>query len=55
MSRDPRYDALFEPVAIGPVTGPQTLLRPGARRELRGAPPMKESIEPDDPGDQGMT
>ena len=33
MTRDPRYDVLFEPVAIGPVTAPNRFYVGGAARD----------------------
>ena len=39
MARNPRYDILFEPVRIGPVTAPQPLLSRAARRGMTNAMP----------------
>ena len=37
MTRDPRYDVLFEPVPIGPVVAPEPVL-PGAALQRHGVP-----------------
>ena len=48
MARNPRYDILFEPVRIGPVTAPQPLLpgaalhRHGLRAAASVAPPARD-------------